>query len=62
MAAWDAFRAFVAGLAPHEKDALADLVRNQKGDLLAARSEDARIRLVETFFREAKHLLRGSVK
>jgi hypothetical protein len=62
MAAWDAFTAFVTELPPREKEALGDLVHNQKGDLLAARSEDARVRLVEEFIRDAKDLLSGTRK
>lgn len=57
MAAMDTFRSFLASLTPRERDSLQDLVHDQESDLLAARSEDARVRLVNDFIRVAHESL-----
>jgi hypothetical protein len=53
MAAWDAFEQFIAALSAAERDALKELIEFQRADLLAARSEEARLRSVEEFINEA---------
>jgi hypothetical protein len=59
MAAFDTFSTFARTLGIRERTALQDVESTVWADLLAARSEEARMRIVESFIREARELLRG---
>jgi hypothetical protein len=52
MAAQDTFHHFNADLPEDIRTAVADTIRQTGEDLFAARSEDARVRIVETYLRE----------
>ena len=52
MAALDTFESYVRIFSPTEQEALKDSIRETRRDLFAARSEDARLRLVEYFIGE----------
>lgn len=54
MAATDTYRHFLGTLPQDVKDSLRDLLRETGEELLAARSEDARNRIVEAFIREVQ--------
>ena len=54
MAAWNTYRAFLETLHDRERELLRDRTRTLEEDLLAARSEDARVRLVHAFMADAK--------
>jgi hypothetical protein len=56
MAAVDLFESVVAELSEKERTMLADSLRSWRTDLLAARSEDARVRLVSDFIQEIRTL------
>jgi hypothetical protein len=53
MAASEAFERFLAALTQRERDALKELIHAQREDLFAARSEEAQLRIVHEFVREA---------
>lgn len=57
MAAFDLFQSVVEGLSDADRKALEREIRRQREELLAARSEDERIRLVHEYIREVKELL-----
>jgi hypothetical protein len=57
MAAMDTFLSVLDSMTPRERDLLQDLVRNQESDLLASRSEEARVRLVNEFIRQVHESL-----
>jgi len=52
MAAHEKFESFTATLAPEDKSRLADVISGKRKEILAARSEDARVRLVQDYVRE----------
>ncbi|HUI08804.1 MAG TPA: hypothetical protein VL221_00685 [Bacteroidota bacterium] len=62
MAAQDMFDAFTAGLPERDREALRDVIRARREDMLAARSEEARVRLAEAFIRETRALVRTRPK
>jgi hypothetical protein len=62
MAAWDTFTALTDGLRGHERGPLGDLIRNTNADLLAARSEEARVRIVTELIREVRETLKPQKK
>lgn len=57
MAATDNFRNFNAGLSATAREAVAHVIRQTNEDLLAARSEDARNRIVEEHIRQVRETL-----
>ena len=57
MAAQDTFDAVVSSLTATERDQLKDYLRTKREELLAARSEDARVRLTTEFTEEVHDLL-----
>jgi hypothetical protein len=57
MAAQDTFDAVVSSLTATEREQLKDYLRARRGDLLAARSEDARVRLTTELTEEVHDLL-----
>lgn len=61
MAAVDLFESVVAELSEGERARLADSLRSWRADLLAARSEDARVRLVSDFIQEV-HMITGNAR
>jgi hypothetical protein len=60
MAAVDFFNEFLKSLTEKDQQVLADLITRTRADLLAARSEDARVRIVEFFIEEAHEGIRSS--
>jgi hypothetical protein len=58
MAAFERYQAVVASLPNRDRDALKDMIQREWEELLAARSEEARVRLVDTFVAEAHDRLR----
>jgi hypothetical protein len=60
MAAVDLFDSVIADLSERERALLADSLRVWRADLLAARSEDARVRMVSEFMREIRTLTGSS--
>lgn len=59
MAAVDTFQSFNASLSGEEKTQLKDLIHQFRSDLLAARSEDARTRIVEGYIWEVHDFLQN---
>ena len=57
MAAIESFESFIAMLTPKEQESQEHRIKNQRADLLAARSEEARVRLVTDFIREVRESL-----
>ena len=62
MAAYDAFEHFNSTLPQKVRSSLQELIRIRTGELLAARSEDARARLVESYIEELHELLETAKK
>ena len=56
MAALDLFESIVTELSERERTMLAESLRSWRTDMLAARSEDARVRLVSDFIQEIREL------
>jgi hypothetical protein len=54
MAARDMFESFTAALPERDREILRELIGSRRGDMLAARSEEARVRVAEEFIREAR--------
>jgi hypothetical protein len=54
MAAREMFESFTAGLPERDRDALRELIDARRADMMAARSEEARVRVAEEFMREAR--------
>ncbi|MFN0156697.1 MAG: hypothetical protein ACKVRP_01340 [Bacteroidota bacterium] len=52
MAALDTFQSFNSGLTERDRQRIQDLMRTKAAELLAARSEDARKRIVEGYLDE----------
>lgn len=59
MAATDTFESALAKFSPVERQALAEYIANVREQLQMARSEDARIRLLELFLEECHERLEG---
>lgn len=57
MAAEDTFRNFNSSLSEQEGTRLGDFILQYQTELLAARSEDARARIVESYIKEVHDLL-----
>jgi hypothetical protein len=62
MAARDMFDAFLNSLPERDRELLRDLIGARRGDMLAARSEEARVRIADEFIREARLALRTQKK
>ena len=58
MAAYDSFEHFNASLSLGDRKSLRDLIKARNAELLAARSEDARLRLLQSYIEEVHELLR----
>ena len=57
MAAQDTFDSFNASLSDSEREQLRDFVSAKREELLASRSEDARVRLVHEYIKELHEML-----
>lgn len=57
MAAQDSFREFNAALSEQDREKLRDFIASRRDELLAARSEDARTRLVDQYVRQVHDML-----
>ena len=57
MSAAESFESFVASLSTSEREQFRDLLRSRREDLLAARSEEARLRTVEELIQEIRDQL-----
>ena len=58
MAAADMFEKFNSSLTTKEAETVRELVKTRRAEPLAARSEDARIRLVRGYIEEVSDILR----
>ena len=58
MAAVDTFWAFLNELHVTDKERLGEFIKQQREQLLAARSEEARVRIVQNFMAEAHDRLK----
>ena len=59
MAAQDTFDKFNGSLAPRDREKSRDLTKATMEELLAVRSEDARVRLVHQYIKQLHDLLRN---
>jgi hypothetical protein len=48
------FESFIAALPERDREVLRDLIGVRRSDMLAARSEEARVRVADEFIREAR--------
>jgi hypothetical protein len=62
MAAYESLESFIASLTEENRTIIRDPVKTLRSELLAARSEEARVRLVHEFIREAHDLSGGQKK
>ena len=62
MAAINLFESFCSKLSTSDREALKLLIRNCREDILASRSEDARVRIAETFVKDAHYFLKDSTR
>jgi hypothetical protein len=58
MAAVDAFEQFLASLPDEDKMLLDGYIKEQRNELFAARSEEARLRIVREFIAEVREHIR----
>ena len=58
MAAAESFESFLESLPQNDREALKEVIQIQRDDLFAARSEEARVRIVNDFIKEAHDRLR----
>ena len=54
MAATDMFESFLSSLSTDDKEKLKDFIKDQRNEMFAARSEDARVRIASDFIHEVK--------
>ncbi len=59
MAAFDTFAHYVSLLTENERKALDVIIKNEQADLSAARSEEARLRIVQRFIASAHNILKS---
>ncbi|MCC6396749.1 MAG: hypothetical protein IT282_06990 [Bacteroidetes bacterium] len=57
MAATEKFEEYVGGLTSREREALQRVLAHCRAELLAARSEEARVRIVEEFVQDIRDRL-----
>ncbi len=60
MAAFDTFANYVDALSDHERKLLGEAIQNERADLSAARSEEARVRIVQQFIIAAHNMLKSA--
>ncbi len=58
MAATDSLTSFLNTLSDADKEKVKDLIRDLRQQMFAARSEDARVRLVQSFLVDANEVLK----
>jgi hypothetical protein len=58
MAAFDSFRLFLRDLSEKDREGLKEYIESNTADMLAARSEEARVRIAENFIRTSLDLSR----
>lgn len=58
MAATDSLSSFLSALSDTDKEKLRDMIADIKQQMYAARSEDARVRIVQGFLAEAHEVLK----
>jgi hypothetical protein len=54
MAAREMFESFIAALPERDREVLRELIGARRGDMLAARSEESRVRVADEFIREVR--------
>ena len=54
MAAREMFESFIGALPERDREMLRELIGVRRGDMLAARSEEARVRAADEFIREVR--------
>jgi hypothetical protein len=59
MAAVHTFQSFNESLSAQDQEGLKDVIRRYRAELLEARSEDARTRIVEGYIREVHDVLQN---
>jgi hypothetical protein len=59
MAAYDALESFIASLTEASRTATKESVKMLRSEMVAARSEEARVRIVQEFIRETHDELGG---
>ncbi len=62
MAAFDTFHSFNNSLSLEQREMLNDFIRSKTEEMLSARSEDARIRIVDHYLQEVHCRLEGDKK
>ncbi|HUI63517.1 MAG TPA: hypothetical protein VL126_01655 [Bacteroidota bacterium] len=62
MAAQETFASYLSSITPREREALKDLITTTQSDLFAARSEEARLRVVNDFLRDSRSALKVQKK
>jgi hypothetical protein len=62
MAAVQHFEKFCADLTEKDRRILEDVIRTRRADLLAARSEESRVRIVNEFVNDALEFLKTSAR
>ena len=62
MAAIGSFESFNASLSQHDRELMKEFIAEQRVELLAARSEDARTRIVYDYIQQARELLRQGMR
>jgi hypothetical protein len=60
MGAFDSFQLFLQDLSGKDLEGLKEHIESSRADMLAARSEEARLRIAEEFIRTSVVLLRRS--
>ena len=62
MAAREMFESFIGALPERDREMLRELIGVRREDMLAARSEEARVRAADEFIREARTSLKAQKK
>ncbi len=57
MAATERFKEYIEALTPRDREALHGVLAHFRAELLAARSEEARVRMVEEFVKDIRDRL-----
>ena len=57
MAATERFEEYIGGLTPREREAVQGVLARYRAELLAARSEEARVRIVDEFVKDIRDRL-----
>ena len=57
MAAKERFEEYIGGLTPRERETVQGVLTHYRAELLVARSEDARVRIVDEFVKDIRDRL-----